>query len=57
VLYILGAFLVFGGGFAGKSFSDIHQITWIPVIEYGLVFAILFFGEGITKIIKGLRQN
>lgn len=52
VLYILGALIVFGGGFANKSIGDIHQITWIPVIEYGLVFLIVFFGEGLLKLKK-----
>lgn len=52
LLYIIGALIVFVGGFAGKSISDIHQITWIPVIEYALVFIILFFGEGILRIVK-----
>lgn len=52
VLYVIGALIVFGGGFAGKTIQDIHMITWIPVIEYGLVFFILFFGEGILKLIR-----
>lgn len=60
VLYILGALIVFGGGFAGKSISDIHQITWIPVIEYLLVFVLVFFGQGILKLTKNkitIRDN
>lgn len=51
-LYILTALIVFGIGFAEKNISDIHQITWIPIIEYLLVFIIILIGEGLFKFIK-----
>lgn len=57
VLYLVGALIVYGGGIAGKSLSGIHQITWIPVIEYGLVFVVLFLGEPILKTLKGLKTE
>lgn len=52
VLYLIGALFVFGGEFAGKTLQDIHQITWIPIIEYGVVFVIVFLGQGVFKIVK-----
>ncbi len=52
VLYIIGALIVFGGGIANKSIGDIHQIIWIPFVEYALVFILVFIGEPILKLIK-----
>ncbi|MBI9012119.1 MAG: hypothetical protein JEZ08_07770 [Clostridiales bacterium] len=52
VLYLIGALFVFGGELAGKTLQDIHQITWIPIIEYGVVFAIVFLGQSVFGIIK-----
>lgn len=52
ILYLTGALIVFGGGFAGKTIGDIHMITWIPIIEYLLVFVIAFAGENILKLVK-----
>ncbi|MCK8059117.1 MULTISPECIES: hypothetical protein [unclassified Fusibacter] len=54
-LYIFGALIVFGGGFAEKSIVDIHQITWIPVIEYALVFSILIVGEVLLAVAKKMK--
>ncbi|MEX1308479.1 MAG: hypothetical protein AB1Z19_08125 [Eubacteriales bacterium] len=39
VVYLVMAFLVFSGVFGNdNTLADIHQITWIPIILYGLVF-------------------
>ena len=41
-LYAVMAVLVYSGALGtGKSIADIHQIFWIPVILYGLVFVLL----------------
>ena len=38
-IYVIGVVLVYSGLLFGvRSFGRIHEITWIPVIEYGLVF-------------------
>ena len=56
IIYIIGVVLVYGG-FMGINTPDmVHQITWIPIIEYLLVFVFLFFGEGIIKIIKKFKK-
>ncbi len=39
---------VFSGTPVG--WSDIHQITWIPVILYGLVFVIVWVLQGVSRI-------
>jgi hypothetical protein len=39
-VYLAMAFLVYSGVFGNdNTLADIHQITWIPIILYGLVFA------------------
>ena len=53
-IYIAGVIIVFGGFTGIKTISQVHQITWIPIIEYALVFVFLFFGEGIHRIKKRL---
>lgn len=49
-LYIIGVIIVFGGFTGHREISDIHQITWIPIIEYLLVFVFLLIGEGVFKL-------
>lgn len=44
-IYLLGVIIVFGGVTGHRVISDVHQVLWIPVIEYGLVFAFLIIGE------------
>jgi len=44
-LYIIGVIVVFGGFTGHRVMTDVHQITWIPIIEYGLVFVFLIVGE------------
>ena len=56
VLYLIGVIIVFGGFTGHRVISEVHQITWIPIIEYGLVFLFLFIGEGIIKLTK-LKKN
>lgn len=49
-IYIVGVIIVFGGFTGDRTISQVHQVTWIPIIEYALVFVFLFLGEGIHKI-------
>jgi hypothetical protein len=56
ILYLVGAIIVYLGGIAEKSGDMIHQVTWIPIIEYALVFIILFVGEGLLKMNKQFRK-
>jgi hypothetical protein len=42
-VYLAMAFLVYSGVFGNdNTLADIHQITWIPIILYGFVFAFLW---------------
>ena len=34
------------------GWSDIHQITWIPIILYGLVFVIVWLMQGVAMLIN-----
>jgi hypothetical protein len=52
ILYAIGVILVYGGFTGNKTIGDIHQITWIPIVEYGLVFLFLFAGEGLLRLFK-----
>lgn len=48
LFYVVSVLYVFG--FTSiRTIGDIHQITWIPVIEYGLVFVFLFVGQLLVK--------
>lgn len=51
-LYVVGIILVFGGFTGHRVITDIHQITWIPIIEYALVFIFLIVGELLMKLRK-----
>ncbi len=42
VIYLLAALVVYNDIFGYKEFAMIHQITWIPIIEYGLVFVLIY---------------
>lgn len=44
----------FGGFLSGTSvgWADIHQITWIPVILYGLVFVLVWLFAGVAALLK-----
>jgi len=55
LVYLVMAVLVYSGVFGNdNTLADIHQITWIPIILYGLVFVFawvlsLFFMKKTTK--------
>jgi predicted membrane protein len=34
------------------GWADIHQITWIPIILYGLVFALVWLFAGVAALIQ-----
>lgn len=56
--YVALVLLTYGGllrnAFTGTSvgFASIHQITWIPIVLYGLVFALAWLAQGITALRK-----
>ncbi len=52
MVYLVGVIIVFGGFTGHRVISDVHQITWIPIIEYALVFVFLFVGEGVGRLVK-----
>lgn len=57
MIYILGVIVVFGGFTGHKTISDVHQITWIGIIEYGLVFVFLFVLQGGYKLAKKMEKR
>jgi hypothetical protein len=34
------------------GWTDIHQLTWIPIILYGLVFVLVWLFAGVTVLIR-----
>jgi len=52
LIYIVGVIVVFGGFTGNRTISQIHQVLWIPIIEYLLVFVFLFAIGGLLKIKK-----
>jgi flagellar basal body-associated protein FliL len=46
-------------GFFGNthSISDIHQITWIPIILYGLVFVFAFAIALLFNVVKKVNNK
>lgn len=50
LVYILGVILVFGGFTGHRQLSDIHQVLWIPIVEYALVFILLFVSIPLSKL-------
>jgi hypothetical protein len=50
--YLAGVFVVFGGFTGNRTIGQIHQVLWIPIIEYLLVFVFLFLIGGVLKIKK-----
>ena len=46
---------VFRDAFTGTpvGWASIHQITWIPIILYGLVFGIAWLLQGVSKLHRG----
>lgn len=41
----------------GKSIGDIHQITWIPIILYLLVFVLVWFFNGGAVLLERLKTS
>jgi len=39
------------------GWSDIHQVTWIPVILYGLVFVLAWVFAGVYALIKKAKKS
>ncbi len=50
IFYLLGVILVFGGFTGHRTIGEVHQILWIPIIEYLLVFVFVYVIGGILKI-------
>ncbi|HML69263.1 MAG TPA: hypothetical protein PKA81_12835 [Clostridia bacterium] len=48
----------FGGFLSGTSvgWADIHQITWIPIILYGLVFVLVWLFASVTALLKKTKK-
>ncbi|MEX1376290.1 MAG: hypothetical protein AB1Z23_02340 [Eubacteriales bacterium] len=56
-LYAAAAVVVFSGVFGNdNTIADIHQITWIPIILYLLVFVLLGLYQGAYLIAKGKKK-
>ena len=53
ILYILGVIWIYGGFTGIKTIDQVHQITWIGIIEYGLVFVFMFVLEGGWRLKQG----
>jgi len=39
------------------GWADIHQITWIPIILYGLVFVLAWLFAGVYTLIKKGKKS
>ena len=51
VIYAAIAILVYSGVLGNSNtLADIHQVTWIPIILYGLVFVLAFVFWGIAEV-------
>lgn len=51
-IYVVMALLVYSGLLvSGKNLSQIHQIFWIPIILYGLVFVVVWLYQGVMTFI------
>lgn len=59
--YVVLVLLTYGGLFGNAFFvknaslASIHQITWIPIILYGLVFVIAWLAQGADRLFKRVR--
>ncbi len=51
-VYIAAAALVYSGLLPGKDISQIHQIFWIPIILYGLVFVVVWLYQGAMTLFR-----
>ena len=63
VCYAALVLLTYGGVFANAftgtdvGWADIHQITWIPLILYGLVFVLVFLMQAVSLIGRKRDKN
>lgn len=58
VLYLVMATLVYSGVFGNNNtLSGIHQITWIPIILYGLVFVFAWIIGGVYSLWKKTKSK
>ena len=54
--YVCLVLFTYGGAFrtlftgTPVGWASLHQITWIPVILYGLVFAFVWLLQGVSKL-------
>lgn len=51
-IYLLMVIVVFGGFTGHRTPSDVHQVLWIPIIEYLLVFVFIYFLSGVQLLTK-----
>lgn len=52
IIYIVGVIIIYGGFTGHKTIDQIHQVLWIPIVEYTLVFVFLYIIGGMRKIKK-----
>ncbi len=58
IIYAAIVLLVYSGVLGNShTFSDVHQITWIPIILYGLVFVLAFLFQGFVLVRDKLKQK
>ncbi len=58
VSYITLVLLTYGGVLQTKfGWSMIHQITWIPIILYGLVFVVVYALQLIMMVVKRKKEG
>ncbi len=58
LVYATLALLTYSGIFGNdNTLADIHQVTWIPIILYGLVFVLVYLYQGAYLIGKGIKKK
>ncbi len=56
-IYAAIAILVYSGVLGNSNtLADIHQVTWIPIILYGLVFVLAFVFWGIAEVRDKIKE-
>ena len=56
-IYLLMVVLVYSGVFGNdNTLADVHQITWIPVILYGLAFILIYLYQGAYLTYNKLKK-
>lgn len=51
-IYLIGVALVFGGYTGHRTLGEVHQVLWIPIIEYLIVFLFIYMSGMITGLIQ-----